>query len=249
MGNKREIATMTDHAHSDATGEARAGRHALLTRLWHWINAIALIVLFMSGLNIFNAHNRLYWGQYGANLDPAWLSLPDFPGWITIPSYYSLADARIWHFFFAWVLAVSLALFMIGSLVNRHVGRDLAVSRREWRWSAIRDDLAAHLAFEFDHGDGKYNLLQRIAYIVVIFVLIPLMILTGLTMSPAMAANWEWLLTIFGGRQSARSIHFIIAWSLAGFFILHIALVLATGPIGHIRGMITGRRPEPEAQP
>lgn len=220
-------------------------RHALTTRLWHWINLVCLAILFMSGLNIFNAHPRLYWGQKGSWGDAAWLSLPDFPGWMTIPGYYSLADARMWHFFFAWVFAVSLALYMIVSLVNRHVQRDIAMSRREWRPSTILDTIRSHLAFDFsEHGAG-YNVLQKLSYIVVIFVLLPLMIGTGLTMSPAMAANWEWLLSIFGGRQSARSIHFITCWLLVGFFIVHVTLVLATGPIQQLRGMITGKRPEP----
>lgn len=219
-------------------------KHNLATRLWHWTNVVALFILFMSGLNIFNAHPRLYWGSYGANTDPAWLELGRFPGWITIPGHYSLADGRLWHFFFAWVLAVSLTLFMIISLVNRHVQRDLHIRKREWNPKAIWGDIIAHLKLDFSHGAGKYNFLQKVAYISVIFVMIPLMIFTGLTMSPAMDANWNWLLTVFGGRQSARSIHFIVAWGLVGFFVVHIALVLLSGPIRQLRDMIFGGREE-----
>ena len=215
-------------------------KHRLSTRLWHWINALALIVLFMSGLNIFNAHPRLYWGEAGFNPGEAWLILERFPHWLTIPGYYSLADARLWHLFFAWVLAVGLSLFLVISLVNKHLQRDIHITRPEWRVSSIKEDIAAHLKFDWSHGDRKYNVLQKITYALVIFILIPLMIFTGITMSPAMNANWPWLLDIFGGRQSARSLHFIAAWGLFAFFVVHILLVLLSGPIGQMRDMILG---------
>lgn len=226
-----------------STGRPRA-KHHLATRLWHWTNMVSLGILFMSGLNIFNAHPRLYWGSFGANADPAWLELSRFPGWITIPSYYSLADARLWHLFFAWVLAISLTLYMIISLLNRHVQHDLHIRKSEWSPRAIRADIIAHLKLDFSHKGSKYNFLQKIAYISVIFLMIPLMIFTGLTMSPAMVANWDWLLSIFGGRQSARSIHFIVAWALVGFFFLHILLVLLSSPIGQLHDMIFGGHEE-----
>ena len=217
-------------------------KHRLITRLWHWTNALALILLFMSGLNIFNAHPMLYWGSYGSYPDAPWLTLPDFPGWMTVPGHYSLADARLWHFFFAIILAVSLLVFLISSLINRHLQRDVHITRNDWRWSTIMTDIKQHLRLNFDHGSGKYNVLQKFAYALVIFILIPLMIFTGMTMSPAMDANWGFLLDIFGGRQSARSIHFIAAWSLFAFFVLHIVLVLLAGPIGQLRDMIFGGR-------
>ena len=224
-------------------------KHRLITRLWHWTNALAVIVMFMSGLNIFNAHPMLYWGSYGSYPDQPWLTLPDFPGWMTIPGHYSLADARLWHFFFAWVLAVSLLVFLLTSLVNRHLQRDLHITRREWRWSTIMTDIRQHLRFNFNHGSGKYNVLQKLTYALVIFILIPLMIFTGMTMSPAMDANWGFLLDVFGGRQSARSLHFLAAWSLFGFFVVHILLVLAAGPVREMREMITGGKLKPETQP
>ncbi len=215
-------------------------RHALGTRLWHWVNLICLVVLFMSGLNISNAHPRLYWGHWGFAPEDAWLHITRFPGWATIPGYYSLASARLWHFLFAWPFAIGLLLFMIGSLANRHFSRDLVTRRSEWRWSAIKADIAKHLKLDFEHAGSKFNFLQKLAYGVVIFILLPLMIFTGLAMSPAMDANWPWLVDMFGGRQSARSIHFLVAWALAGFLVLHIALVLLSGPIGQLRDMITG---------
>lgn len=217
-------------------------RHALSTRLWHWVNALSLIVLFMSGLNISNAHPRLYWGQWGFAPEDAWLHVTRFPGWATIPGYYSLAKARDWHVLFAWVFAVSLLLFMVTALVNGHFRRDIVTRWQEWRPGAIGADVRAHLKFEFDAHAGKYNFLQRAAYGVVLFVLLPLMIFTGMAISPGMDAAWPFLLDVFGGRQSARSVHFIVAWALFGFFVLHIALVLLNKPMKNLAEMITGGR-------
>jgi Ni/Fe-hydrogenase b-type cytochrome subunit len=217
-------------------------RHALSTRLWHWLNALSLIVLFMSGLNISNAHPHLYWGQWGFAPSRAWLDVVRFPGWATIPDHYSLAGARDWHVLFAWVFAVSLLLFMLTALLNGHFRRDIATRWKDWKPGAIWSDIRAHLRFEFDHGVGKYNFLQKAAYGVVLFILLPLMIFTGMAISPGSDAAWPFLLDVFGGRQSARSVHFIVAWSLFAFFMLHIALVLLNKPVKHVAEMITGGR-------
>ncbi|MEO6151773.1 MAG: cytochrome b/b6 domain-containing protein [Croceibacterium sp.] len=215
-------------------------RHAFGTRAWHWINAVSLIVMFMSGLNISNAHPHLYWGKWGFIPGRAWTDVFEFPGWATIPGYYDLAAARDWHVVFAWVFAVSLLAFMISALVNGHLRRDIATKRREWRPAAIWADVRAHLRFDFEHHEGKYNFLQKMAYGLVLFVLLPLMIFTGMAMSPGMDAAWPFLLDVFGGRQSARSIHFMSAWGLFGFFILHVGLVLINKPLKNLREMITG---------
>lgn len=219
-------------------------KHAWTTRLWHWLTVLSLAILFMSGLNIFNAHPMLYWGSYGANYDQPWLVLERFPHWATIPGYYSLADARLWHFFFASLLAFTLLAFLIASLFNRHVQRDLHIRKSEWAAQNIKRDLARHARFEFVGETPRkgYNWLQKISYILTIFILIPGMIFTGIAMSPAMDANWTWLLDVFGGRQSARSLHFIFAWSLFAFFLVHVALVLLTRPLMQIRGMMSGGR-------
>jgi Ni/Fe-hydrogenase b-type cytochrome subunit len=224
-------------------------RHRLATRIWHWATAISVIILLGSGLMIFNAHPRLYWGQYGANFDHAWLMLPRWPGWLTIPSTYNLALARRWHLLFALVLAFGLLIFMVWSLVNRHFQKDLRVRLRELRPANLWTDLKAHLAFRFHDPakPGAYNLFQKLAYVSVIFVALPLMILSGLTLSPGMDAGWPWLLDLFGGRQSARSIHFIAAAYLALFIVVHLALVILAGPINEVRSMLTGWWREPEA--
>jgi thiosulfate reductase cytochrome b subunit len=252
-------------------------RHRLATRLWHWVNVVALLVMLMSGLMIFNAHPRLYWGQYGANPDPAWFEIGSrgdqgfarvgslqvsttgvlgvwrdpmgnvqhraFPHWATIPSSYSLADARIWHLAFAWLLALGLLAFMVASLVNRHFRRDLTISRAEMRPSHIWHDIKQHARLRFPTGAAalRYNILQKLSYVGVIFILLPLIIFTGLTLSPAMTSNWGWLLDLFGGRQSARSLHFLAAAGLVGFVLVHVAMVLLAGPYNEVRSMISGR--------
>ncbi len=217
-------------------------RHALSTRLWHWINLICLIVLLMSGLNISNAHPRLYWGDWGFAPSQAWLHLPRFPEWMTIPDYYSLSQARSWHFLAAWPFALALLLIWIAMLVNRHFSRNVATTRKEWRWSAIKADIVSHLKFDFDHGSG-YNFLQKLAYGAVYGVMLPMMIFTGLAMSPGIEPAAPWMVDVLGGRQSARSLHFIFAALTFGFFLIHIALILVTGPLKQIKGMITGERP------
>jgi len=254
----------------------RVYRHRLPTRIWHWVNATTLLIMLMSGLMIFNAHPRLYWGQYGANADKAWLAIgstPDtgflrigekridttgllgrwtdykgrvqtwaFPGWATIPTSYDLAAGRRWHLFFAWVLSIGLTLYMLWSLFGGHLRRDLHVRRAEWSPRHIWEDIRDHARLRFPTGEAaaRYNILQKLSYIGVIFVLLPVMILTGLTMSPGMDAAWPWLLDLFGGRPSARSIHFIAAWLLVLFFLVHIAMVLLAGPVNELRSMITG---------
>lgn len=215
-------------------------RHALSTRLWHWLNFACLAILFMSGLNISNAHKRLYWGEWGFEPAQAWLMVPKFPGWATIPSHYSLADARLWHLAVAWPFALLLLFLWIAILLNGHFRRDLMTRRREWRWSAIRSDIAAHLRFDFDHGDAKFNFLQKLTYGLVLGVLLPGMIVTGLGISPGMEPLMRPLSELVGGRQSMRSLHFIFAWSLFGFLILHVALVLLSHPLRQMRDMITG---------
>ena len=217
-------------------------RHALPVRLWHWLNAATLIVMGMSGLMILNAHPHLYWGQYGANFDHAWVSFQRFPGWATIPSSYSLADARLWHLFFAWVLALSFLAFMLWALLRGHLRRDITPGRDEFALAHLSEEVRDHARLRFPAHGAPYNTLQKLTYLLVLIVLLPLIIATGLAMSPGMDAAWPWLTAIWGGRQSARSVHFIVAAGLLAFLVVHVLLVLLAGPIGLLRGMITGRR-------
>ncbi len=217
-------------------------RHSLSTRLWHWLNLVCVVVLFMSGLTISNAHRRLYWGDWGFAAEQAWLIVPRFPDWMTIPGYYSLAVARDWHILMAWPFALGLLLMWAAMLYNRHFARDIATSRREWKPAAIRRDIIAHLKLNFDHGNGKYNFLQKLTYGLVLGVFLPMMIFTGIAISPGMEPTFGWLVDILGGRQSARSLHFIFAFAIAGFFVIHVLLVILAGPIRQIRDMVTGGR-------
>ncbi len=259
-------------------------RHRLSTRVWHWTNLIAVTVLLMSGLMIFNAHPRLYWGEYGANADHAWLEIGSnpqgegitrigaltlrstgvlgvwrdgegevrreaFPGWAAIPSRYSLSDARLWHFAFAWVLALGLLAYLARSLFNGHIRRDLHVTRAEWRPAHIWRDVRDHAALRFPKGAQalRYGVLQKLAYAGVLFALLPLLIATGLAMAPGMDAAWPWLSAWCGGRQSARSLHFLCAFALVGFALVHLAMVLLTGPVNQLRAVVTGRYRLPAA--
>ncbi|WP_338445048.1 cytochrome b/b6 domain-containing protein [Pelagerythrobacter marensis] len=217
-------------------------RHALSTRLWHWLNLACVVVLFMSGLNISNAHPHLYWGDWGFDPRDAWLSVPRFPGWMTIPGHYSLAAARDWHILMAWPFALGLLFMWAAMLANGHFRRDIATAPREWRWSAIREDIAAHLRLNFHHDGGKYNFLQKLAYGLVLGVLLPLMVVTGMGISPGWEPHLSWLIEAMGGRQSVRTIHFLAAWALFAFFVVHVLLVLVSGPVRQLRDMITGGR-------
>jgi len=223
-------------------------RHAISTRLWHWVNAIAIFILLGSGLGISNAHPRLYWGRFGANFDAAWVELPRFPAWITIPASYNLAISRRWHLLFALVLGFALLGYMIWSLVNRHFARDLRLHRRELTAAHLWADFRAHLNFRFHDPERPrdYNIFQKLSYIAVIFVALPLAILTGIALSPGMNAAWPWVLDLLGGRQSARTIHFLTATGIGLFTIVHLVLVILAGPLNEVRSMLTGRWRVPE---
>ena len=217
-------------------------RHRLSTRIWHWLNLVVVLILFMSGLNISNAHPWLYWGDWGFEPKDAWLHVIRFPGWATIPGYYSLAGARDWHMFAAFPFALGVLFMWIAMLLNRHFWRDLRTRPNEWQLSAIGKDIREHLRLNFNHGDGKYNFLQKVSYGVVLGILLPLMIVTGMGISPGWEPSLSWLIELVGGRQSMRSIHFLTAWAIFGFFVVHVVLVVLSGPIGQLRDMITGGR-------
>jgi Ni/Fe-hydrogenase b-type cytochrome subunit len=216
-------------------------RHRLSTRIWHWVNAVTIFVMMMSGLGILNAHPMLYWGQYGANLDTPWLTLDRFPGWATIPTDYNLALSRQWHLAFAWVLAFGLLFYFIRSLINRHLQKDLALSRAEVAPGHLWADIKKHARFDFSESQARYNPLQKITYSLILFVIMPTLILTGLCMSPGIGGVLPWLTDLFGGRASARSIHFICTAAMAAFIVLHVVLVILAGPYNELRSMITGK--------
>jgi thiosulfate reductase cytochrome b subunit len=216
-------------------------RHTVIVRLTHWLNVVVLFFMLGSGLNIFNAHPRLYWGKTGTDGDPAWLSIHGgWPHWLTIPGFQDLADARHWHFLFAWALCVNGLAYLIWSLSIRHLQRDLVPTGPDLK--GIPRSIADHAQLKHPTGDAakRYNVLQRLAYLGVIFLIV-LMICTGLTLSPGFNSIAPWMLELFGGRQSARSIHFISASLIVLFVLVHLIEVVLAGPINEIRSIITGR--------
>lgn len=249
-------------------------RHSLATRLTHWTNVLALAVLLTSGLQIFNAHPALYWGE-ASRFSAPWIAMTaaerdgelvgltkvggavfdttgvlgfsgerrGFPAWATLPSYRSLADGRRWHFFFAWVFVINGLVYLIAGLRGGHFRRDLLPARDQLGPKAILHEIATHARLRFPKGEAarRYNLIQKATYLVVVFALLPLMLLTGLSMSPAFGTVGYGLIELLGGRQSARTLHFIAASLIALFVLVHVAMVFAAGAWNNIRAMVTGR--------
>lgn len=184
-------------------------------------------------------------GWLGAIWEGGDLTPKSFPSWLTIPGYRDLATGRVVHFFFAWGLAITLFVWLVASLINRHV-REVVPSGEDMR--RLPRDIADHARLRFSH-EGRYNVLQKLSYAGVLFVLLPLMIATGLTMSPGVNAVAPWMLDVFGGRQTARTIHFVVMLALVAFFLVHIVMVVLAGPINELRSMITGwYRADPESE-
>ncbi len=251
----------------------RVYRHRLPVRISHWLNVPFLIILIMSGLQIFNAHPALYWGDR-SDRDQALLSIKPvqseggevkgittilghqfdttgvlgysdgmrrgFPAWATIPSAKWLAMGRQWHLFFAWLFVINGLIFTAYAFASRHVTRDLAPTGKDWR--SIGKSLRDHLILRHPAGEEakRYNVLQKLAYASILFIVAPLIVFTGLAMSPTIDTVSPWLLTILGGRQAARTIHFLACFSFVGFIIAHILQVVLTGFFNNIRSMMTG---------
>jgi thiosulfate reductase cytochrome b subunit len=163
-----------------------------------------------------------------------------FPSWLTIPGNYSLSESRLWHFFFAWLLFINGFCYLVYALASGHLRRDLLPDTQDIR--GIGTSIVDHLKFKHPTGDAarRYNVLQKFAYLVVIFVLLPLVILMGLAMSPMVDSVLPGWVDWFGGRQSARTIHFIVAWLLVAFVVIHVFEVVISGLWNHLRSMITG---------
>ena len=218
-------------------------RHALAVRIMHWVNAAALVVLLMSGLNIFTAHPALYWGRssytgHGPLLE---FAAGAIPGWLMLPSERWLSMARHWHFFFAWVLVLNGLCYLVYSIATRHLARDLAPTGVELR--SIGRSIVDHVRLRRPVGEAarRYNVLQKLAYLGVIFVLVPLVVVMGLAMSPSLDAALAGWVDLVGGRQSARTLHFVAAWLLVAFVLVHVFETIVNGLWNHLRSMITGR--------
>ena len=271
--------------HADAqSAHSRASylyyRHRLPVRIMHWINVIALTILLMSGLQIFNAHPSLSWGKstytgtppilemsagedkdgnmvgitrvFGHEFDTTGvlgasrneggeLSQRGFPSWATLPDNQWLAMARLWHFFFAWIFVINGIAYLLYAVASRHLARDLAPTRKDWR--SIGQSIRDHLRLRHASGEAArdYNVLQKLTYLFVIFGLLPLVILMGWAMSPWLNSVIPGWVDVFGGRQSARTLHFAAALALVAFVLIHVFEVVITGFWNNLRSMITGR--------
>ena len=256
-------------------------RHGLAVRVTHWINVLAVTLLLLSGLNILNAHPRLYWGRFGADFDTPWFEtgasgpaaqpvgvtrigglefrttgvlgaskaadgawhVQGFPDWLTFPGYRDLATARRWHFFFAWLFVLNGLAYWLSGFVSGHLKRDLAPTGDDLKPRNIWRSIVDHIRLRHPVGEAakRYNVLQKFAYLAVIAALLPVVALTGMTMSPGIDAALPWLVDLFGGRQSARSIHFITANLIVLFVLIHLIEVVLAGVWNELRSMITGR--------
>ena len=163
-----------------------------------------------------------------------------FPHWMTIPGFYSLADARAWHFFFAWLFVINGIAYVLYSFASRHLKRDLLPTKTDWR--GIGRSIIDHIKFKHPRGEDakRYNVLQKLAYLTVIFVLLPGIIVAGWAMSPWLNSIFPGWVDLLGGRQSARTLHFIFAWLLVAFVMIHVFEVIVSGLWNHLRSMITG---------
>jgi thiosulfate reductase cytochrome b subunit len=166
-----------------------------------------------------------------------------FPSWATVPSERDLADSRHWHFFFAWLFVLNGLVYWLVGLGRGHILKDLAPTKADLKPKNVWHEIVTHAQLKFPKGEEarRYNVLQKAAYLAVVLILLPLMVLTGLCMSPGFDAGAPWLVDFFGGRQSARTIHFLTAFSIVGFILVHLFMVVASGTWNNIRSMITGR--------
>ncbi len=253
-------------------------RHSGWVRATHWVNAVAVVVLLGTGLNIFNAHPYLYWGAKGTTVDTGgrWLAVGTvrergmvmigsttfettgllgrsagkngasqniaFPHWATIPSWRDLGLARNWHFAAAWLLILNGLVYLGYGVVSGHFRRRLVPAWTELRVANIAHDVAEHFRLRFPKGREalNYQVLQKIAYSGTALLLLPLMIFSGIGMAPGMDASWPWIVDLFGGRQSARSAHFIATVLVVAFTIVHLLMLVLAGPFKLMRGMVTG---------
>ena len=194
------------------------------------------------GVTTILGHDFATTGLLGVSAGPDGDSVETtFPSWMTIPGNRWLAMARRWHFFFAWVFVINGLAFVAYSIASRHLTRDLAPDRSDWR--SIGRSIVDHLRFKHPTGEGakRYNVLQKLTYLIVIFVLLPLVILMGFAMSPWLDALLPGWVDLVGGRQAARTIHFIAAWLIVAFVLIHVFEVIISGFWNHMRSMITGR--------
>jgi thiosulfate reductase cytochrome b subunit len=223
-------------------------RHTLLVRVTHWLTVISFLALLVTGIEILISHPRFYWGEVGNSRTPPLFKIPIPSSRATVPTGYGyvLPDQNGWsrylHFEAAWALVLTGIVYVISGLRTRHFRKNLFPAPADRTWRAFRSVVANHLRLTppNETDSRAYNVLQRVTYLLVIFVLAPLVIWTGLAMSPGFNAGVPWAVNFLGGRQSARTLHFLVSVSLVVFLLVHVAMVVLTGFRRRMREMTTG---------
>ncbi len=235
--------------HTTVASDGAAPRHSATVRVTHWVSALAFIALLVTGLAIMTAHPRFYWGEVGNHLTEPLFQLPIPASRKSVDTGYDylLTDRNGWgramHFQSAWILVFAGLVYVAHGLRTSHFRKELLVTRGGLRWAELRRVIGNHLRLRPPPASEAwtYNPLQRLTYLAVVFGLVPLMIWTGLAMSPAVTAAAPWVVDAFGGHQSARTIHFFGTILLALFLVVHVAMIVLAGFGGRMRAMITGR--------
>ena len=223
--------------------EAREVGHSSTVRITHWMSAACFLALLLSGIELIISHPRFYWGEEGNVNVPALFSIPIPSSRDSVPTGYGfvLPDQNGWsrslHFQTAWVVVVTGIIYLVYGFFTGHFRRNLFPTTAELSPRALLSHLADHLSFRFQKNITPYNALQKISYLGVVFVASPLMLWTGLAMSPAVTGAFPFFVEILGGHQSARTLHFIGTLLLVGFFAIHVLMVSVSGFWGRIRAM------------
>ena len=227
-------------------------RHSALVRVTHWLTLIAFLALLITGVEILISHPRFYWGETGnVNTTPLF-TIPIPSSRDTVPTGYKtvLPDQNGWsrylHFQSAWLIVLTGLIYVIAILWSGHLRKNLVPARSDRTWRAYRDVCTSYLrrAPPQKSEAHTYNVAQRSAYLAVIFILFPLVIVTGLALSPAFNSAVPFVVNALGGRQSARTLHFFVSGALFLFLIVHVAMVIHAGFTNRVRAMITGRAVE-----
>jgi thiosulfate reductase cytochrome b subunit len=224
-------------------------RHSRFVRVTHWITVLAFVALLVSGVEILISHPRFYWGETGNVNTSALFQLPIPASRSTVPTGYAyvLPDQNGWsrylHFQSAWAVVLTGVLYVVFSWFSGHLRRNLIPARGDLRLREMGSVVAQHLRLgpARESEAESYNVLQRVAYLVVIFGLFPFVVWTGLAMSPAIASAAPAVVTLLGGQQSARTLHFFVTLFLVGFLVVHVVMVGVSDFRKRMRGMISGR--------